>query len=62
MAPTLTAITQNDDASASTTDSQIIYTATASGSHYLAAKDDALSTGSYSDQRDSLYRADAQRR
>jgi serralysin len=45
---TLTAITQNDDASASITDSQIIYTATVSGTHYLAAKGDALSTGSYS--------------
>jgi serralysin len=43
----LTAIAQNDDANASTTDSQIIYTATASGNHYLAAKGDDLSTGKY---------------
>ncbi|MBL8406745.1 MAG: M10 family metallopeptidase C-terminal domain-containing protein [Candidatus Accumulibacter sp.] len=43
----LAVITQNDNAGLSTTDSQIIYTPTASGSFYLAAKDHALSTGSY---------------
>ena len=46
--PSLARLAYNDNASASTKDSQIIYTAKTTGIHYLAAWDKALASGSYS--------------
>jgi Ca2+-binding RTX toxin-like protein len=45
--PGMAGVAMNDNASATTTNAQIVYTATTSGTHYLAAWDRATGTGSY---------------
>jgi serralysin len=45
--PGMAGVAMNDNASATTTNSQIVYTATTSGTHYLAVWDQAKGTGSY---------------